>query len=224
MDDSGQLHPNYRKSDYFIYGGLLLKESDFHGVNRAYTDFMRQVKKDCGAKGEFKTTDMPYKIRRRVLNRLKKFNVEQVFVSVKISACVRLNFNSGKDVNRFKNYLVRRLIDKLISTKKIPKNCSLLDIHIDNQNVAHSAKDSLEEHLKNYFNEDDFYYVHKARDTTKFSCDFRVFYKDSSSHYLIQAADTLANTKWNILNGKQQLRRYLKDGYTIVKLPDGIVY
>lgn len=223
MDDSGQLHPNYKQSDFFVYGGLLVKESDFHGINASYKQLVQQIKKEKGIKGEFKTSHMDIPTRRRLLKKLRTYICEQIFVSVKVSSLVRLDFSNKRDVVRYKNYIIKRLVDKLIKIGKLPKNCSFVEIHIDNQNVAHSAIDSLQDYLFNIFNEENHYLVHKQYDTTSFKCDFRVLFKDSSSNYLVQAADLLANTKCHILSGKTN-DKILKPGYTLVKLPDDVYY
>lgn len=222
LDDSGQLHPNYPHGDYFVYGGLLLKEKDFHGINYSYKKLVKQVKKEKGITDELKTSMMDKKTKRRLLNKLKTYNAVQIFVTVKISALKRLNFNNKKDVVRFKNYIIRRLIDKLIVVGKIPKKCELIEIHIDNQNIAHSAKHSLEDHLYIYFNEDNFYNIHRQYDTTSIKSDFRVYYKDSKSNYLVQAADLLANTMFNACENDENLKRMFKNGFVWLNLPENV--
>lgn len=220
LDDSGQLHKNYPLGDYFIYAGLLMKEKDFHGINKNYKNFVKGVKRQKGIKEELKTSNMDISTRRRFLKKLAKYSCEQIFVSVKVSSLNRLDFDNKKHVVRFKNYVVRRLIDQAITNKKISNQCELIDIYIDNQNVAHSALDSLEDHLFNYFNQDNFYYVHKKFDTTSFRSDFKVSFRDSETNYLIQAADLLANTEFNALqNEKSSIRKIYKKGYTCVRLP-----
>lgn len=224
LDDSGQLHPNYPKGDFFVYGGLLVKENDFHGINTSYKKLVQKIKKEKRVVEELKTSDMDIPTKRRLLKKLTGYSCEQIFVTVKVSTLVRLNFESKRDVVRYKNYIIKRLIEELIKSGKIPKQCDFLEIHIDNQNVAHSAQDSLQDYLFNIFNEDNYYYIHRQYNTTSFSCDFRVLYKDSKTNYLVQAADLLANTKCQIQQGKSGLRKLFKRGYTVVKLPDGIKY
>lgn len=224
LDDSGQLHPNYPYSDIFTYGGILIKESDFHRMNQSYGDVIKQVQREKSLQGELKTTSMSNSMRTRLLKRLRKYPCDQVFVCTKVSALKRLDFANKKDVVRHKNYMVRRLIEKLIKDNTIPSNCSKIEVHIDNQNVAHSSLDSLEDYLSHYFNDPDAYLVHQVQKATSFQCSFAVFYKDSAHHSLIQAADLLANTHWQSLNGKPGLSNLLKNGYCSLRLPDGISY
>lgn len=223
LDDSGQLHYKYPHGNYFIYGGLLIKEQDLHGINKSYRNFIKNIKKQKGINGELKTVKMDIPTRRRMLKRLARYSCEQVFVTVNIRNLVRLNFDNKKDVVRYKNYVIRRLIDRLITTKKIPDSCELIELNIDNQNIAHSAKDSLEDHLINFFNEENYYLIHKQYDTTSFRTDFKVFYKDSKTNYLLQAADLLANTMFNALhsdtNKRKTITKLFKRGYTVVNLP-----
>lgn len=224
LDDSGQLHPNYPQGDFFVYGGLLVKESEFHKANTGYKKLVRQVKKEKGITGELKTSDMSTGTRRRLLNGLSKLPGEQIFVSVKVSTIKRVNFSSKRDVVRYKNYIVMRLIEDLIKTNKLPQNCTFTEIHIDNQNIAHSAQDSLQDYLFNTFNLDNYYNAHLQYQQTTFNCDFRVHYKDSDTNYLIQASDLLANTQCQILSGKGSLMNLLKSNVTIIKLPDKVNY
>lgn len=224
LDDSGQLHPKYPHGDYFVYGGLLVQESDFHTVNTGYKKLVNIIKKEKKIQGELKTSMMDNGIRTRLLKGLAKLSGEQIFVTVKVSTLRRLDFSKKRDVVRYKNYIIKRLVQQLIDTGKLPQNCNFVEIHIDNQNVAHSAQDSLQDYLFNIFNEDNYYYIHRQYQQTTFQCDFRVLFKDSSTNYLIQAADLLANTKCHILDNKPELVRLLKSSYTLVKLPDGVAY
>ncbi|GGD12775.1 DUF3800 domain-containing protein [Pontibacillus salipaludis] len=219
LDDSGQLHPNYPHADHFIYGGLLVTESNFHGVNASYKNLVKQIKREKGIEGELKTSSMSLGTRKRLLKKLRTYTCNQVFVTVKVPDLIRIDFEKKKDVVRYKNYILRRLVDKLINQKIIPKSCSCLEVNIDNQNVAHSALDSLEDHLTNFFNEDNYYQIHKNYNTTSFQTDFAVNYKDSETNYLIQAADLLANTKLHMLEHEMDLKRFLKENYTAVRLP-----
>ncbi|KZZ83186.1 DUF3800 domain-containing protein [Bacillus sp. SJS] len=224
LDDSGQLHPNYPQGDYFVYGGILVKESDFHKTNTSYKKLVHLVKKEKGVEGELKTSDMNITTRRRLLKGLSNLPCEQVFVSVKVSTVKRVNFSSKRDVVRYKNYIIMRLVEELIKTQKLPQYCTFTEIHIDNQNIAHSAKDSLQDYLFNTFNLENYYNVHLQYKQTSFNCDFRVHFKDSSSNYLIQAADLLANTQCQILLGKNNLINLLKPKHTLIKLPDKVDY
>lgn len=174
LDDSGQLHKNYPQGNYFVYGGLLIKESDIHGINQSYRKFVRRLKRDHKIDGELKTIHMNIGTRRRALKRLAKYSCEQIFVSVHTQNIVRLDFDNKHNVVRFKNYVVRRLVDQLIKDHKIPRRCEVLEVHIDNQNVAHSSLDSLENHLVNYFNEENYLHVDRQFDENSFRTDIKV--------------------------------------------------
>lgn len=222
LDDSGQLHKNYPDGDFFIYGGLLVEESEFHGINKSYRNFIKRIRYEKGITGELKTSSMNIDTRRRLLKKINKYNCKKVFVHVKVSDLKRVNFDNKRDVARFKNYMVRRLVDEIISRKMLSNKCNMIELHIDNQNVAHSAKDSLEDHLYNYFNEENFYLVHKEFTTTSFKTKFKVYFKDSETNYLIQAADLLANTMFHYLHGdidtQKGILKLMRDK-TVVILP-----
>lgn len=224
LDDSGQLHPNYPSSDFFVYGGILVSESEFHKTQAAYRKIIRQIKKEKGIIEEYKTSQMKNNTKRRLLKMLQTYEIVQIFVCAKVSLLKKLDFSSSKDVVRFKNYMIRRLVGSLTDKKLIPRECNSIEIYIDNQNIAHSAKDSLEEYLYNIFNEENYYQVHLPYDKQHFKRDFLVKYKDSKENYLVQAADLLANTQGNILLGHGELSNLLKDGYVVLKLPDNVMY
>ncbi|MBT2602013.1 DUF3800 domain-containing protein [Bacillus sp. ISL-53] len=224
LDDSGQLHPSYPYSDFFVYGGLLVKESDFHKVNAGYKKLVKTIKKEKKIEGELKTSNMSNGTRTRLLKGLSNLAGEQIFVTVKVSTLIRLNFENKRDVVRYKNYMVKRLVQELIDTGKLPQHCSFTEIQIDNQNVAHSAQDSLQDYLFNIFNEDNYYQIDQPYHKTSFQCDFRVLFKDSSNNYLVQAADLLANTQAHIIDDKPELERFLKENHTVLKLPDKVTY
>lgn len=219
LDDSGQLHKNYPLGRHFVYGGLLIKESEYHKINQNYKKTIKNIKKEKGIRGELKTSQMDIPTRRRLLKKISKYQCVLVFVTVDVSKLIRINFDNKKDVVRFKNHIIRRLIEKLINLNMIPKQCELIEVNIDNQNIAHSSIDSLEDHLYNYFNEDNYYFIHKQYDTTSFKSDFKVNYRDSASNYMIQAADLLANTEFNALEKDSKIRNIYKSGYVVLRLP-----
>ena len=228
IDDSGQLHPNYPFSDIFVYGGLLMNEKVFHKFNKAYKNIIQQIKKEKNQSGELKTSSMDIGTRRRLLNYVKKQEgIVQIFVSVKVSSLLRLDFTLPKDVNRFKNYIVRRLIDQIKLQSNHLNNCTILDIYIDNQNVAHSAIDSLDGYLNNFYNENRYDHIGVAATTLSVTCDYKVYYRDSSHNYCIQAADLLANSYWQTFrdeNTRKGILTLLKEDKITLKLPDFVNY
>lgn len=223
LDDSGQLHINYPHSNYFVYGGLLMKEADFHGINASYRSMVRTVKREKGWTGELKTSDMDIPTRRRLLKKIRGYTADQVFVCVEVPSLLRIDFDSSRDINRYKNYILRRLMDKLIEDKKIPIECSHIEMHIDNQNVAHSAKNDLVKYLYDHYHAARYNNAGTTATLNAINCDFTVKYKDSATHYLVQAADLLANTQTHILKNPS-LISLLQGTHIILKLPDNASY
>lgn len=228
IDDSGQLHPNYPYSDIFIYGGLLMEEKVFHKFNEAYKNIIEQIKREKNISGELKTSAMDIPTKRRLLKYIKKQEgIVEVFVSVKIPLLLRLDFNQPKDVNRYKNYIIRRLLDQIKLQSNQLDQCTLLDIYIDNQNVAHSAIESLSGYLNNIYNENRYDQIGIAATTVAITCDYKVYYRDSSNNYCIQAADLLANSYWQTFRDPKLSRgisKLLKEDKITLKLPDFAKY
>jgi len=219
LDDSGQLHINYPHGKYFVYAGLVMSERNFHIINKNYERLVESIKREKGITGELKTSDMDLQTRRRLLKRLKCYSCHQIFALVNVHSLVRIDFYRKKDVVRYKNFVIRRLIEQVIKRNILPRNCQKIVVNIDNQNIAHSSLDSLEDHLYNYFNEENYYQIHKQYDTTSFKADFKVNFKDSKSNYLIQAADLLANTEFNAAHYNPKIRNIYKEGYTYMSFP-----
>ncbi|MGY3767093.1 DUF3800 domain-containing protein [Vagococcus vulneris] len=233
LDDSGKLHSNCNHGNVFCFGGLLMNEDNYHNINQAYKKYIKQIKKEKSIANniEFKTTNMSFKTRRRLLKVLSDYDSVQVFVCAKIKCLKRLDFNNSKDVVRYQNYMIYRLIEKLVKNEVLPNDCTKLYLKIDNQSVAHSSIDSLEDYLFHMFNDSSYYYAHDKRYIPDFECDFDVKYRDSKYDYLVQAADLLANTKHNSFNFDKKndcslayTRKFLKKDYISLRLPDGINY
>lgn len=233
LDDSGKLHSNCKHGKVFCFGGLLFTEREYHKANTAYKKYIINLKqeKSIPAQNEYKTFDMEFKTRRRLLKVLKNYDSQQVFVCAKITSLSRIDFTKSKDVVRYQNYMIYRLIEKLVKNGDLPPHCTKLFVRIDNQSVAHSSIDSLEDYLFHMFNQDSYYNVHDNGYIPKFKCDFNVKYIDSKTDYMIQAADLLANTKHNSFNFDKQnnvplsyTRTFLKNNYVSLRLPDKVKY
>ncbi len=220
IDDSGQLHKN-SNNDYFSYGGILVSEEKLNQVKLNYKNCVNRIKKSLNMNkpDELKATMMGKKHKIYLLNNLKR-NCLQIFIIIKKDYLDRVNLTDSRDIVRFKNFSIRYLIQGLFMNHTL-ENCTELQINIDNQNIAVSAKDSLEDYLHNTFNFDDYYIKSSSSRFCKNNIKIKVQYKSSHTDYLIQAADLLANTKWRKFAIKNcEIYKYLQDETHCVKLPN----
>ncbi|WP_261806151.1 DUF3800 domain-containing protein [Lapidilactobacillus luobeiensis] len=230
LDDSGAFNQMCTQGKYFVYGGLLMPMQNFHSINQAYGKYVDITKQRFQINGELKGKALSLKIRKKLLKVLDGYDCDEIFVTTQLPSLARLDFTNSRDILRYKNYMIMRLIEALIKHKRIPSDCDKLTIYIDNQNIANSAQDSLETYLNLRFNEDNYYYIHRISYTTFFQCEFLVKYRDSKYDAMIQAADILANTAHNSFNwtrdGKplRYFRTFLKNDYFSLHLPDDVHY
>lgn len=200
IDDSGQLNPNYPHSDFFVYGGYWTLSSNLNQVERYYRVLHRQI---FGTNLEIKASDMSIGIKKQITNRmLKKFpeDFNPVFESIYVPQ-MTIDFESKQAVQLHKNYLIRRLVEKVILEKRkyFPK--ILVDevvIIIDNQSQTKlNSYDSLERYLNKSMHNQYF-----TESYVKSSVPYKARFKDSKISPSIQLCDILANSKYGYHNGK----------------------
>lgn len=219
LDDSGNLHE--RSTDnFFVYGGLILSEKNHKIIYYNYRNCVEKVKRDkkMHVNEELKAYKMSIGIKRYLLGNVSN-NCKQIFVVAKQDLVDRVDLANKKDIVRFKNYAIRFLVQGLFM-RNILHDCTELQINLDNQNIAVSAKDSLEDYLHNAFNFDDYYSSTNPSKYCPNPVKIVVDYKSSHNDYLIQAADLLANTKWRKFEKDQcDLYKYLQKDVHCVKVP-----
>lgn len=193
LDDSGVLSKNDK---FFVYGGFVVSDENKAKLNVNYKRRVKKLKRKIGLndQSEIKGFGITSVDRSSLLRNLQS-NCTQIFIVVEIINLPDHVFYSSKNTTRHKNYLVFRIVEKLLLSGKLDK-CDSLTIWLDNQNVAVSAKDSLESYLHNSFNENKYYSQKKFCELNHEYIEFSVDYKDSKHSYLIQGADLLANTMY----------------------------
>ena len=102
------------------------------------------------------------------------------------------------------NYVIRKLVDYLIKCRLIKTGKGQrLHINIDTTSMKKEEIDSLEMYLKTHYN------IEK-----RYPFDVNVTYWDSKKNYMVQIADIMANTLWNIaqLENRAHIFRHLNRG------------
>ncbi|MFB8606246.1 DUF3800 domain-containing protein [Enterococcus casseliflavus] len=193
IDDSGQLHTNY-KSDYFVYGGFWCETNKTNSIAGTYSKNMKIIYR---TKGEVKTDRMSDKHKRKILRRILKNHSEEVhpiFVATYIPY-ITIDFSKKEAVQLHKNYILRRLIEDVISSiAATGEKLEHVNIFIDNQSQTQVAnRDNLEKYIKNYFSGNGSYLL-KSFTTTDASIS--VSFLESKTYKAMQLADFFANTKY----------------------------
>lgn len=219
LDDSGNL-TNKSKDKFFVYGGMLIKEPDMQMLLNNYSALAIAIKNESPVQypEEVKGALLTNKHRRSLLSALKTNN-EQIFVVVKKDECTSGCLDNNQDTVRFGNFCISYLVQGLFMQGLLP-NCKSISIYIDEQNIAVSAKDSLEDYLHNSINLENYYKTKKSSITIKNMVKFLVMYRDSKVDYLIQAADILANTKWRKFERKIDFSNHFQKIVHCVKIPN----
>jgi hypothetical protein len=206
LDDSGvfvigQAH------QYFIYAGyVFVGKSERDGARREYRTLSDKIRKSMGRTGELKA--------QHLTGTKHKKSLVTVLDGYESLACVvhlprvRNSITSDKlSIHRYKDYAlkiaIKRKLEALIGAGRIdPSLDTDLNIYIDEQHTStngfYSLKESIREEFVNGIHNLDygtFYpplFMNGATITVRFC--------DSSSNYLVQASDFLANRMYTSFN------------------------
>ncbi len=222
LDDSGNLHHN-SGDKYFFYGGLIVNELKLPILRNNYRTVVEQIissnKNHYG--DEIKGSNIRNKHRKHLLQNLKKNN-QQIFIKVEQDKYPGLALKTPKDIVRYKNYTIKFLVVGLF-LKGYFADCTELILLIDNQNIAVSAKDSLVDYLYNSINFEKYLdpVTNTREKVSKHDISVKVKYCDSKNHYLVQAADLLANTMWREYEKGISFSTYLQKNAHFVDFSKG---
>lgn len=195
LDDSGQLSSS-GTHNYFLYGGIFIEDE------KAYNLFMNIVKQQCrffGIKWEIKGSDIKIKHRKKLLQAFSDVpGIHQVFLVEDVRLLTRVDFGSKEKIRFHKNYLLKRIVEKLHRKGLIDAD-TILHINIDLEMLSEEKyRNQLEEHLNDYWKNKSSYL--KGLEYAPFIPDiksqFVVRFLDSQHHRFVQVADLLVNTKY----------------------------
>ncbi|MCK1977008.1 DUF3800 domain-containing protein [Jeotgalicoccus huakuii] len=223
IDDSGQLSNNERH-EYFIYGCLYVDGPDaIQEAKNKVNAFCRKRK----IKGEIKGFHLSGKDRKKLLQILGEIDgIKQYFVMTKNSELKFVNFKDPASVKRHKQYLIRRMIEKVFRKETFTKE-DVVHLRIDNEVFnSEAGLVDFEHYLNKYWSKlGEFYSQQFYWDFMPYILSqFKVKYLDSKDDRMIQLADLIANTKYKRFKDNPKCgSEYLKTKYCL-KLPDKAVY
>lgn len=195
LDDSGQLS-NSGEHTHFLYGGIFIENKE------AYNKLLARVKHLCSffnISKEMKGSKLKLKHRRKILSSIQDIQgIHQVFLIEKNDLLDKVDFTNPEKLRLHKNYLVKRIVEKLHQSQLIDDHTTLY-IRIDIEMLStEKYRLDLEQHLNNYWKSPESYVKGRQFKTLipKIHAKFDVQFLDSRHHRLIQLADLLVNTKY----------------------------
>lgn len=208
IDDSGTLS---KYEDAIIYGGIIFfNKNEVDNFIKKYKNIVNNIKcKYCKNKcnnkcPELKHYNLNQKDKFKFINYLKKYYL--IACTINNKKIYKNIIENKKTKGRFLDYSVKILIKKtivnLIKNNIIDEEKDLnITIYIDEQNYKsngyYNLKESIFEELKygmiNFKNNYNFKPIIKGNLTIK------LYFKDSSKSFLIQAADLVAGTTRKII-------------------------
>lgn len=213
FDDSGVLHKN-APNRYFVYGGLFfLNEKHRNNFKRKYYRISNSIKREIGIEGELKACYIKSNKHKASLFRIMK-RENSMGLTVDINRVYSNILSNKKSIHRYKDYVLKRLVKEelvhQIENGNIdPSEDITISICVDEQATAtdgmYSLRDSVFEELKKGIINYDYSKFHEP--VFMGNVIVNVNFCDSSSNYLIQASDILANRIWtSFMISREDLR------------------
>ena len=220
FDDSGVLHKN-EPSGYFIYAGYVFTERNtLESAKRKYINANKKLKKALGRTDELKAANLDAKHKRSLFNSVREY--DSVAVVVDISRVYDHILADKKSICRYKDYVLKRCVKnklkRLIADGIISKDEEIkISIYIDEQLTAtngyYDLRDSIMEELQ--YGIANFDYGIRHPHLFDANVIVNIQYCDSSSNYLIQASDILANRIWTSYRTKNRNLRQIDHHMTL---------
>ena len=183
LDESGNLHKN-STDRYFVIGGVYT--DNYTDIKKSYVEINRELKE----KNMEEKMDIVVKLQEMDGMYIVGIIVDKERLGIKID-----------QIHLYYNYVIRKLTDYLIQCRLIKKDKDQkLHINIDTTSMKKEEIDSLEMYLKTVYN------IEK-----RYPFDINVTYWDSRKNYMVQVADIMANTLWNVaqLDNRAHIFRHL---------------
>lgn len=192
LDESGNLHKN-SPDRYFVIGGVFT--NNYADIKKSYVEINRELKDKLNM-------DFETELKAAYLNMEEKMDIVvklQEMDGMYIVGIIVDKFKIGIEIDKihlYYNYIIGKLLDYLVKIKLINTSAGQkLFINIDKSSMKIEDINSLEMYLKIHFN---------IENKMKFLLD--VSYWDSSKNYMIQVADIMCNTIWNVCQSPNPMR------------------
>ena len=223
FDDSGVLHKN-ELSGYFVYAGYVFtNRNELDSAKRKYIHANKMLNNALCGSTELKASNLIPKHKCSLYNSGKDYR--SVAAVVEISRLYDYVIENKKSICRYKDYILKRCIknelELMITDGILSKNEDItISIYIDEQLTAtngyYDLRDSIKEELKHGII--NFNYGISYPNVFDANVEVIIHYCDSSTNYMIQASDILANRIWTSYRINNRKLR-MKDNQTILTFP-----
>lgn len=184
LDESGNLHKN-SPDRYFVIGGVFT--NNYTDIKKSYVEINKELK-------ERLNMDFETELKAAYLNMEEKMDIVINLQQMQGMYIIGIIVDKEKigiqidEIHLYYNYIIGKLLDYLVKIKLINTNKGeVLYLNIDKSSMKIEDINSLEMYLKIHLNIE-----------RKYPVKIDVSYWDSSKNYMIQVADIMCNTIWNI--------------------------
>ncbi len=197
LDESGNLHKN-SPDRYFVIGGVYT--NNYTDIKKSYIEINKELKEklNMNFEEELKAAYLNMEEKMDIVVKLQE--MEGMYIVGIIVDKKKIGIEIDQ-IHLYYNYIIRKLLDYLMNIKlvKINKN-ETLQLNIDKSSMKIEDINSLEMYLKTHYN------IEKRS-----PLNINVSYWDSKKNYMVQVADIMVNTIWNVsqLNNKNRIFRHL---------------
>ncbi len=184
LDESGNLHKN-SPDRFFVIGGIFT--NNYTDIKKSYVEINKELKEKLNM-------DFETELKGAYLNMEEKMDIVVKLAQMDGMYIVGIIVDKekiGMEIERihlYYNYIIRKLLDYLIKIKliKTGKDDDLY-LNIDKSSMKIEDINSLQNYLRTHFN------IEK-----KNPFEITVSYWDSRKNYMVQVADIMVNTMWNL--------------------------
>lgn len=184
LDESGNLHKN-SPDRFFVIGGIFT--NNYTDIKKSYVEINKELKEKLNM-------DFEAELKAAYLNMEEKMDIVVKLGQMKGMYIVGIIVDKEKigieieRIHLYYNYIIRKLLDYLIKIKliKIGKDDDLY-LNIDKSSMKIEDINSLQNYLRTHFN------IEK-----NYPFEITVAYWDSKKNYMVQVADMMVNTMWNL--------------------------
>lgn len=184
LDESGNLHKN-SPDRYFVIGGIFT--NNYTDIKKSYLEINKELKEKLNMDfdTELKAAYLNMEEKMDIVMKLQQMNGMYIIGIIVDKEKIGLEID---EIHLYYNYIIGKLLDYLINMKLVKTNKEEeLYLNIDKSSMKIEDINSLKMYLKIHLN------IEK-----KYPFKLDVSYWDSSKNYMIQVADIMCNTIWNI--------------------------
>lgn len=194
LDESGNLHKN-SPDRYFVIGGIYT--SNYADIKKSYVEINHELKEKLNMdfETELKAAYLNMEEKMDIVIKLQEMNGMYIVGIIVDKQKIGVEID---EIHLYYNYIIRKLLDYLIKIGLIrTQKDEELYLNIDKSSMKLEDINSLENYLKTHFNIE-----------RRLKLKINVSYWDSKKNYMVQVADIMCNTIWNIAQSPNSNRLF----------------